>query len=112
MKTDLQMGSAGYAQEAKTKAVPRRRINADTVWGLVFASPQMLGLLVFGLIPLVSVFFLSVVHWDGLGPIQFAGLSNFTDQLTDPDFQTALLNTIYYTILVVPGGSFWPCWSP
>ena len=104
MKTDLQMGSAGYAQEAKKEAVPRRRINADTVWGLGFASPQMLGLLVFGLIPLVSVFFLSLVHWDGLGPIQFVGLSNFTDQLSDPDFQTALVNTIYYTLLVVPGG--------
>jgi multiple sugar transport system permease protein len=90
--------------QAAPAQVKKRKISSETLWGYIFLSPQLIGLLVFGLIPLVSVIFLSLVQWDGLSAIQFVGLSNFTNQLGDPDFRTALVNTAYYTLLVVPGG--------
>ena len=78
--------------------------NNDVLWGYLFLLPQFVGLVVFGLIPLVSVLVLSMTDWSGLGAKSFVGLSNYFDQFQDPDFQTAITNTVFYTLLVVPGG--------
>ena len=89
-----------------TKGKQRNRRNRDALWGYFFLLPQLIGLLVFSLIPLVSVFYLSMASWDGLGPITFVGLENFIDQLKSSDLHIALLNTLFYTIIAVPGGLF------
>jgi multiple sugar transport system permease protein len=81
----------------------RRRI-FEALWGYLFLLPQMIGLIVFALIPIIAAFSLSLVEWDGLGSISFVGFSNFQEQFADPAFRTALVNTTYYTVLVVPGG--------
>lgn len=82
------------------------RYTADKVWGYFFISPQLIGLILFSLIPLLSAFGLSTMHWDGFGEKTFIGLQNYIAQFKDPDFNIALKNTFYYTILVVPGGIF------
>lgn len=80
------------------------RERKDALWGYVFILPQLLGMLAFSLLPLITVFYLSTVTWDGLGPIQFVGLQNFINQLTSDDLRISLLHTLYYTVLSVPGG--------
>ncbi len=92
------------AQAVATKGKQRNRRNRDALWGYGFLLPQLIGLLVFSLIPLVSVFYLSMVTWDGLGPITFVGLGNFIDQLQNSDLHIALLNTLFFTLITVPGG--------
>ncbi len=104
------------ASQAQAVATPsavvakgKRRDNRaakDILWGYLFISPQLVGMLVFSLIPLLSVFYLSLTSWDGLGPITFVGFQNFIDQFTSDDLRLALLNTLYYTIISVPGGLF------
>src|SRR5256714_2063027 len=94
------------AQVVATKGKQRNRGNRDALWGYAFLLPQLIGLLLFSLIPLVSVFYLSMVSWSGLGPITFVGLQNFIDQFKSDDLHIALLNTLYYTIIAVPGGLF------
>lgn len=87
----------------KQNSLRRRRI-IEALWGYIFLLPQLAGLLIFSLIPLVYVFYLSTVSWDGLGPIQFVGLQNFLNQLApDSDLRTALVNTSYYVLITVPG---------
>ncbi|HLZ57717.1 MAG TPA: sugar ABC transporter permease [Ktedonosporobacter sp.] len=87
----------------KQNSLRRRRI-IEALWGYVFLLPQLAGLLIFSLIPLVYVFYLSTVSWDGLGPIQFVGLQNFLNQLApDSDLRTAIINTSYYVLITVPG---------
>lgn len=86
------------------KGRPSERARRDRGWGYVFILPQLIGLLVFSLIPLVSVFYLSLASWDGLGPVNFVGLQNYIDQFTGDDLRISLLHTIYYTVLAVPGG--------
>lgn len=81
-----------------------RRERKEALWGYLFIFPQLAGFLCFALIPLISVFVLSLVQWDGLSAMHFVGLANFQSQFSDPDFLTALVNTLYYTVLVVPGG--------
>jgi multiple sugar transport system permease protein len=77
---------------------------ADSLWGYFFIFPQMIGLILFSFIPLVSAFVLSMMKWDGFGSKTFIGFDNFLYQFQDEEFRIALINTLYYTILVVPGG--------
>lgn len=76
----------------------------ESLWGYAFIFPQMTGLIVFALIPLVSAFVLSFMNWDGFGAKEFIGLDNFAGQFRNPDFTLALWNTAWYTFLVVPVG--------
>ena len=91
-------------QAVATQGKQRNRGNREALWGYFFLLPQLVGLLLFSLIPLVSVFYLSMVTWDGLGPITFVGLQNFIDQLQNSDLHIALLNTLFFTVITVPGG--------
>jgi multiple sugar transport system permease protein len=100
----MQVQAVEAPKAVATQGKPQKKRNADVLWGYGFLLPQLLGLLLFSLIPLVSVFYLSLASWDGLGPITFVGLQNFIDQFTSPDLHIALLNTLYFTIISVPGG--------
>ncbi|WP_392388584.1 carbohydrate ABC transporter permease [Gracilibacillus timonensis] len=73
-------------------------------WSLLFLTPQLLGLIAFAIIPLISAFVISFMKWDGFSQRTFVGISNYVNQLSQSDFWTATYNTILYTILTVPVG--------
>lgn len=54
------------------------------------AAPALFFFLLFAIIPLAGVFFLSFTKWDGLGEIKLDGLSSWTTVLTDPVTGNAL----------------------
>ncbi|MFF2299180.1 carbohydrate ABC transporter permease [Arthrobacter sp. NPDC058127] len=54
------------------------------------ASPALVFFLLFAIIPLFGVLFLSFTKWDGLGEIKLDGLSSWTTVLTDPVTGNAL----------------------
>ncbi|MFC0394520.1 carbohydrate ABC transporter permease [Paenibacillus mendelii] len=64
----------------------------------------MVGLIIFSLIPLIMAFAISMMNWDGFGEKTFAGFDNFVSQFKDEEFRTAIVNTLYYTVLTVPTG--------
>ena len=74
----------------------------QNLWGYAFLAPQLIGLILFSLIPVLFTLTLSFMKWDGFGAKDFIGLANYIDQFQDPDFWKALGNTVYYTILVIP----------
>lgn len=76
----------------------------NTLWGIIFLSPQLIGLLAFAVIPLISALVLSFMEWNGFGDRTFVGLANFTFQFTNADFWTATVNTVIFTVLTVPIG--------
>ena len=57
------------------------------------AAPALAFFLLFAIIPLIGVLFLSFTSWDGLGEIKLDGLSSWTTVLTDPVTGNALLVT-------------------
>lgn len=57
------------------------------------AAPALIFFLLFAIIPLFGVLFLSFTTWDGLGDIKLDGLSSWTTVLTDPLTGNALLVT-------------------
>jgi multiple sugar transport system permease protein len=70
--------------------------------GWLFASPFLIGFIIFWLGPMLYSLFLVTQSWDMLGPPQFVGLSNITDALNDPLVSQSLYNTAYYTFIGVP----------
>jgi multiple sugar transport system permease protein len=93
--------------EVQTAPVRQRQLNrktSDILWALLFIGPQVIGLLIFSLIPLISAFYLSLTNWDGFGNTTFIGVQNFIDQFRSPDLYIALWNTVVYTVISVPGG--------
>src|SRR6478609_9459434 len=73
-------------------------------WGYFFIAPQLIGMLAFSILPLGFAFGLSFMKWDGFGEREFVGFSNYISQFKDDNFITALVNTAYYSVLVIPVG--------
>jgi multiple sugar transport system permease protein len=79
-----------------------RQRKGDIAWGYFFILPQLFGVVVFVLYPLLYVLVLSTLEWDGLGERTFVGLKNYATEFSNPDFLNALKNTFYYTAMTVP----------
>jgi ABC-type sugar transport system permease subunit len=92
-----------------TGAVYRRRRRfsplraRDTINGLLFISPWLVGLLVFTLYPIGASFFYSFTDYSVLEPPHWVGLDNYRDLLTANHlFFRAVSNTLFYAALSIP----------
>lgn len=82
---------------AQSVLMKKRRLIA-----YAFLFPNLLGFLVFTLIPVLTAFGLSFMEWDSANPAKFVGLKNFIKLFETRSFRVALWNTVYYTLGVVP----------
>jgi multiple sugar transport system permease protein len=98
-----QQASDSVGQKGKRSLFSSRRQRSNLLWGLFFIAPQVLGLLMFSIFPVIYAFVLSVMRWDGLGAREFVGMSNFASQFADSRFRDALIHTVIYTLIAVPG---------
>lgn len=84
----------------------------EGMWGWIFVTPALLGLLVFLVIPIFMAFYVSLLDWDGQsnplsGESEFVGFGNYAqllteDKLTRQDFARSLRNNFYFVLGVVP----------
>ncbi|MFW5686705.1 MAG: carbohydrate ABC transporter permease [Halanaerobium sp.] len=70
--------------------------------GYLFILPNLIGFLIFVFIPLIASLFLSFFSWDLVNTPVFIGFDNFIKMFNEPLFRKTLINTIYYTVGVVP----------
>ena len=73
--------------------------------GYAFILPNIIGVVLFTLIPMLYSLFVSFTDWDytkGFGNYNFIGIKNFIDMWSDEWFTTSLLNTIFFSVVVVP----------
>ncbi|MFB9273860.1 carbohydrate ABC transporter permease [Cohnella cellulosilytica] len=77
---------------------------SDHLWGYLFIAPQLVGLIVFALLPVAFGFAIGFLKWDGFGSAEFVGFDNFAFLYQDELFRTALVNTAYYTLIALPFG--------
>lgn len=68
---------------------------------LAFLLPNLLGFIIFVLVPVVGGLVLSLTNYDGFSEIEFVGIDNFKRLFQDEYFYTSLGNNIYYTIVSV-----------
>lgn len=74
----------------------------DTFWFYVFASPWILGFLLFYFGPMLASFWLSLTNYSVLLPTRFMGLSNYSAMFEDDLLGISIWNTAYYAALAVP----------
>ena len=77
---------------------PRR----STALGYALLAPSLFGVLVFLLLPILVVIWLSLYKWDLLGPLHYVGLDNWRSVLVDTDFVNSLVVTTIFVAIVVP----------
>lgn len=90
--------------DKKKTRKPTTLSQKDMFWGYVFVAPQVIGFLVFVLIPLVSAMIYSTQSRNLLsGEVNFIGLENYRYMfLEDPVFYKMLRNTFVFTAGLVP----------
>ncbi|HWE60686.1 MAG TPA: sugar ABC transporter permease [Chloroflexota bacterium] len=74
----------------------------DWAWAYLFIAPQIVGMLAFGLVPMIAVLVLSFGNWDLIHAIRWVGLNNYSTEVSDPIFWKSVKNTIYYTGVFIP----------
>jgi multiple sugar transport system permease protein len=72
--------------------------------GLLFASPWLLGFLIFVLYPLLASLYYSFTDYNIIKPPQWVGLDNVRALLTDSLFWTSMGNTLYMVVFGLPAG--------
>ncbi|GAA1614678.1 carbohydrate ABC transporter permease [Actinoplanes couchii] len=63
----------------------------------IAATPALLGLLAVFVYPVLDGVRISLSHWSGVGPLDWAGLDNYTALLDDADFRHSILITVAYS---------------
>jgi len=90
--------------------VPPRRsrwsglTDRESVTGLIYVSPFIIGFVLFAAIPMIASFVLSLTNFDPREPdeIVFIGLDNYARLLNDPVVAESLWVTLRFAIMVVP----------
>lgn len=73
-----------------------------TTTALLFLAPSLAVLAVFTLWPMVQAAYLSLTQYNLLTPPKWIGLENYIKLAQDPQVLNALVNTVIYTVAVVP----------
>ncbi|MDQ6681727.1 MAG: sugar ABC transporter permease [Chloroflexota bacterium] len=93
------MAASGLAQ-------PRRgptRARSEAIAGYLFIAVPMILFLVLNIGSIFYALFISLWRWNlRTGPVNFLGIKNYENALSDPIFQKAVTNSLYYAVIWVP----------
>ncbi|MFD0619761.1 carbohydrate ABC transporter permease [Paenibacillus sp. GCM10027629] len=93
--------SASMKLSAKRKGWTRREWRYFWL-GLLFASPWIIGFLVFTVYPFFSSLYFSLTTYDLFNPPQWVGLDNYRKIMTDERFYKSINNTLFMAFISVP----------
>ena len=74
----------------------------EALIALLFLAPNLMGFLLLTLGPGVFSLIMGFTNWSGISPAKWVGVDNYADLLLDNVFQTALRNTLVYTLEFTP----------
>lgn len=75
---------------------------AETMDGLLFVAPNMLGFVAFFAGPLVASLFISFTDWDGLTDATFVGFDNYIALFSDELFVKSIRNILVFGVFAIP----------
>ncbi len=88
----------GWKKSTEEPALPRR--GSDTLVIIFFILPSLVLFAIFLIYPIIQSIYYSFFNWKGFGPaVDFIGLDNYQQILTDPVFLTALQDGLIIVIL-------------
>ncbi|WMY10994.1 carbohydrate ABC transporter permease [Paraburkholderia phenoliruptrix] len=87
-----------------SRAGSRSRNIAEALIAWTLVGPSLLLLVVLSFLPVVAVFAIALTDWQfGADTLSFVGLANFHQLFADTEFRASLVNTVAYTLMMVPG---------
>ncbi len=90
----------GTSTEVSLRRAGRRR---STAAAYLIAAPGLALLGLFVVYPILSGLWTSLHNFDGVNPMVWVGLANYTRILTDPYFLSSLTHTVVFAFVVVAG---------
>jgi ABC-type sugar transport system permease subunit len=101
--------TSGTAGQIPALVPPRRRIrdrfgSRESLTGLAFVAPFIVGFVLFSALPMIASFVLSLTNFDPREPeeIEFIGLANYAQMLSDPVLRDSIGVTLRFGLMVVP----------
>lgn len=76
----------------------------DGFWAFLMLLPNLVGFLMFLLLPVAATFAISFSSWNLTDSFNFNGVDNYKELFQDPVFSQVMGNTLYFTIVSVPIG--------
>ncbi len=95
-----------YATDKQTKKNKMNIRQKETIHGLLFISPWVIGFLIFTLYPICSSLYYSLCEYQVIKDPVFTGFDNYKTLFQDKTFLKAMSNTFYMVILGVPITTF------
>ncbi|MGH3731331.1 MAG: carbohydrate ABC transporter permease [Micromonosporaceae bacterium] len=92
----------GRASSVDARPPSRRRSRREALVAVVFLAPDVLGLLIFLVLPMLVALGVSLYSVDGFGNYTFSGLANFYQMADDPQLHKSIGVTLTYLVLYVP----------
>ena len=99
-------------EEVQTKSRKITRLQKFKKWGyrdrvnfkigMLFLLPWTIGFLAFTLYPMIASLIYSFSIYHSRAPLEWNGIKNYTDLLTDELFWKSLINTLYMVAIGVP----------
>jgi ABC-type sugar transport system permease subunit len=103
-------------ESTETLVVPVRRVDRpkhhwystpsgrETLWGYVFISPWLIGLVLFTAGPMLAALVLSLTNFDLVHPeaVRFVGLDNYIRMASDPNVAKAIQVTFVFAAIAIP----------
>lgn len=107
MQTDITTGAIEQPPPGENLAARSRRFSPSTLrnlmYGLIFVSPWLVGLVVFVLYPIIASAYYSFTVYSVVKAPEWVGLDNYKFLFTeDKLFPIALKNTLYFVFIFVP----------
>jgi ABC-type sugar transport system permease subunit len=94
----VKTGPGTAAALAAPLPAARRRLNLSTY---LYLAPMVIVVGAFLLYPAASTIWYSFTNWNGTTAATFAGLRNYVQLLTDPQFATSFTNTLLWVVGVL-----------
>ncbi|HHV99426.1 MAG TPA: sugar ABC transporter permease [Clostridiaceae bacterium] len=93
-------------EQRTKKRIGKNRIS-EWLWGWFLIAPTTIGLIILNIIPAIQSFYMSFFKIGDFGVNnEFVGLANYEKMFNDPQVWRAVINTLRYTVLVVPVSIF------
>lgn len=75
--------------------------------GYLFTAPALAIFAVFTILPTIYTLYISLFNWNSLNVSRskFRGLQNYQELFTENDFPVSALNSLYFTVAMVIGGT-------
>ncbi|MDT8719142.1 sugar ABC transporter permease [Clostridium sp. 19966] len=107
MSNNVNLGIHKKVNSDKLTKTNHKKFKKKYLYGYLFIAPPFIGFTLFGLIPIVYSFYISLTNFDLFNAPVFAGVSNYVKLFTgDPLFWKSMFNTVYAALGIPIGLAF------